>query len=258
MICIPCNVCVPCIVLIIKCRECCFVSVFDGESTNPATTTTMPPLPPIMYITFASAWFMQILICISLFTVLSAGWNPSKPIVNTALHQILLVTFPLFICDATTTRSLKCKNAQPTNILSHTETSLFLVVNESVFPHAFRRCLPFYFVHIFEDAQQLLSFKLNLAVMWWCWRLTNDPKYSSVVIKWAFSLHIKVFTEKLFNRKTSFTSVFKVLHQHPVPVPLRVTPSHFLMSFTWKCNFKTRLKTALVRSCLPAPAAHHS
>ncbi len=68
------------------------MSVFDGKSP----THTPQPLPPIMYITFAGAWFMQILICISLLNVLSAGWNPLKPIVNTALHQILIVTFSLF------------------------------------------------------------------------------------------------------------------------------------------------------------------
>lgn len=46
-----------------------------------------------MYITFAGAWFMQILICIALLNVLSAGWDPLKLIVSTALHQILIVTF---------------------------------------------------------------------------------------------------------------------------------------------------------------------
>lgn len=33
------------------------------------------PIPPIMYITFAAEWFMQILICISLLNLLYAGWN---------------------------------------------------------------------------------------------------------------------------------------------------------------------------------------
>lgn len=110
MICIPCNVSVHCIILIIKYRKCCFVSVFDGESppSHPATPS------PIMHITFASAWFMQILICIAVLNVLSAGWDPLKPTVNTALHQILGVTFSLFICYSTMTHCLKCTDEQPT------------------------------------------------------------------------------------------------------------------------------------------------
>lgn len=75
------------------------MSVFDGDPPS----HTPPPLPPIMYITFAGAWFMQILICIALLNVLSAGWNPLKPIVNTALHQILVVTFSPRICYSTMT-----------------------------------------------------------------------------------------------------------------------------------------------------------
>ena len=65
------------------------MSVFDGESP-------LLPLPPIMYITFAGAWFMQILICIALLNVLSAGWNPLKAVVSAALHLILIVTLSPF------------------------------------------------------------------------------------------------------------------------------------------------------------------
>lgn len=65
------------------------MSVFDGEFPP----RTLPPLSPIMYITFAGTWFMQILICIALLNVPCGGWNLLKPIVNTALHQILVVTF---------------------------------------------------------------------------------------------------------------------------------------------------------------------
>lgn len=74
------------------------MSAFDGESPHHARV----PLPPIMYITFAGAWFMQILIFIALLNVLSADWNPLKPIVNVALHQILIMTFSRFICYSTT------------------------------------------------------------------------------------------------------------------------------------------------------------
>lgn len=72
------------------------MSVFDGESPPHSPL----PLPPIMYITFAGAWFMQILICITLLNVLSALWNPLKPILSTGLHQILIVTFFLYRCDS--------------------------------------------------------------------------------------------------------------------------------------------------------------
>lgn len=84
-----------CIILIIKYGKCCFMSVFDRES--PTTTTTSYPFPQFMYITFPGARFMQILICIAPLKVLSAGWNPLKPIVSAALHQILVVTFFLVI-----------------------------------------------------------------------------------------------------------------------------------------------------------------
>lgn len=52
--------CVHDIILIIKYRKCCFMSVFH-------------PPPPIMYITFPGAWFMQILVCVPLLNVVSAG-----------------------------------------------------------------------------------------------------------------------------------------------------------------------------------------
>lgn len=78
------------------------MSVFDGDPLS----HTEPPLPPIMYITFAGAWFMQILICIALLNVLSPGWNPLKPMVNTALHPILILTFSLYNCRPTMARTV--------------------------------------------------------------------------------------------------------------------------------------------------------
>ena len=113
MICIPCNVCVHCKILIIKHRKFCSVSVFDGNPPS-LPSSYPPPLPPIMYITFAGARFMQILICIALLNVLSAGWNPLKLIVSTALHQISVVTFSLFICYSSMSSCLKCTDEQPT------------------------------------------------------------------------------------------------------------------------------------------------
>lgn len=79
--------------------------------------------------------------------------------------------------------------------------------------------------------QPNVSFKPSLILLVKiCLKLTNERNiFSGQIINF---LHIKLLTEKLFHTKTSFMSVFKTLHQHPAQAPFRVTPGHFLMSFT--------------------------
>lgn len=212
----------------------------------PHTPHTPPPLPPIMYITFAGAWFMQILICIALLNVLSPGWNHLKPIANIALHKILIVTFSLFYLLCCYDCQVHRWTTNKTKIIFYRATlgvSLFLACHgDTSFCtiHLFRCfCSPCNHI-LSKRCSKNPSMSPSVLFHWSCFKYAdnykkrkNEPKIFINFCSHQLS-HCEVAPRKVVFLWVYLKPCANIQSRYLSGLPGVI----FLMSFTRKCNFK--------------------